>query len=83
MAKDILTNESFMAEVERLKASDNVKLAQKEIRLKNKRRKCLYQLRWLEKHGKELAAKGYTLDNLEAMLAQVEAEAYALEEDEA
>ena len=47
MARDIMTDESFKAEVERLKASENVKLAQKEIRLKNKRRKYLYQLRWL------------------------------------
>ena len=82
MARDMMTDESFKAEVERLKASENVKLAQKEIRLKNKRRKYLYQLRWLEKHGKELAAKGYTLNNLEEMLAQVEAEAFALEEEE-
>ena len=77
----ILTDEAFKAEVERLKASENVKLAQKEIRLKNKRRKYLYQLRWLEKHGKELAAKGYTMENLEAMLTQVEAESFALEEE--
>lgn len=81
MAKDIMTDESFRAEVERLKASENVKLAQKEIRIKNKRKAYLYQLRWLEKRGKQLAAQGYTVDNLEAMLAQVEAEAYALEEE--
>lgn len=81
MAKDIMTDESFKAEVERLKASENVKLAQKEIRIKNKRKAYLYQLRWLEKRGKQLAAQGYTTDNLEAMLAQVEAEAYALEEE--
>lgn len=81
MAKDIMTDESFRAEVERLKASENVKLAQKEIRIKNKRKAYLYQLRWLEKRGKQLAAQGYTTDNLEAMLAQVEAEAYALEEE--
>ena len=77
----VMTDENFKAEVERLKASDNVKLAQKEIRLKNKRKKYLYQLRWLEKHGKELAAKGYTMENLEAMLTQVEAESFALEEE--
>ena len=77
----VMTDEAFKAEVERLKASDNVKLAQKEIRLKNKRKKYLYQLRWLEKHGKELAAKGYTMENLEAMLTQVEAESFALEEE--
>lgn len=83
MARDNLTDESFRAEVERLKASENVKLAQKEIRIKNKRKAYLYQLRWLEKRGKQLAAQGYTVDNLEAMLNQVEAEACALEMDEA
>ena len=81
MAKDIMTDESFKAEVERLRGSENVKLAQKEIRIKNKRKAYLYQLRWLDKRGKQLAAQGYTLENMEAMLAQVEAEAYALEEE--
>lgn len=78
----ILTEETFKAEVERLRASDNVKLAQKEIRLKNRRKKYLYQLRWLEKRGLQLAAQGYTQDNMEALLAQVEAEACALEMEE-
>lgn len=77
----IHNNDQFKEEIERLKASEFVKLAQKEIRLKNKQRKYLYQLRWMEKHGKELAAKGYTMDNVEAMLAQVEAETFALEEE--
>lgn len=81
MAKDIMTDESFKAEMERLKSSENVKLAQKEIRLKNKQKQYLYQLRWLEKRGKQLAALGYTIDNLEAMIAQAEAQAYALEEE--
>lgn len=81
MARILMTDEAYKAEVERLKASEHVKLAQREINLRNKRKKYLYQLRWLEKHGKELAAKGYTLENLEAMLTQVEAEAYALEEE--
>lgn len=81
MARDMMTDESFKAEVERLKASENVKLAQKEIRIKSKRKAYLYQLRWLEKRGKALAAQGYTVENMEAMLAQVEAEAFALEEE--
>lgn len=79
----ILTDDSFKAEIERLKASENVKLAQKEIRIKNKRKAYLYQLRWLEKRGKQLAAQGYTSDNMEALLAQVEAEACALEMEDA
>ena len=79
----ILTNEAFKAEIERLKASEHVKLARKEQRLKYKQRQFLYQLRNLEKRGKALAAQGYTLDNLEAMIAQAEADAGALETDEA
>lgn len=81
MAKDIMMDESFKAEVERLKASESVKLAQKELRIKSKRKAYLYQLRWLEKRGKQLAAQGYTMDNMEAMLNQVEAEAFALKEE--
>ena len=81
MARILMTDEAYKAEVERLKANEHVKLAQREINLRNKRKKYLYQLRWLEKHGKELAAQGYTVDNLEAMLAQVEAETFALEEE--
>ena len=81
MARDIMTDESFKAEMERLKSRENVKLAQKEIRLKNKQKQYLYQLRWLEKRGNQLAALGYTIDNLEAMIAQAEAQAYALEEE--
>ena len=79
----ILTNEAYKAEIERLKASENVKLARKEQRLKYKQRQFLYQLRNLEKRGKALAAQGYTLDNLEAMIAQAEADAGALETEEA
>ncbi|MBO7251367.1 MAG: hypothetical protein J6V25_01950 [Oscillospiraceae bacterium] len=79
----ILTNEAYKAEIERLKASENVKLARKEQRLKYKQRQFLYTLRNLEKRGKALAAQGYTLDNLEAMIAQAEAETGALEMEEA
>lgn len=79
----ILTNEAFKDEIERLKASEHVKLARKEQRLKYKQRQFLYTLRSLEKRGKALAAQGITLENLEAMIAQAEAETGALETDEA
>ena len=78
----ILNNDAFKEEIERLKASENVKLARKEQRLKYKQRQFLYQLRNLEKRGKALAAQGITLDNLEAMIAQAEAETGALEMEE-
>jgi len=79
---NIMTSDAYAEEIERLKASENVKLAQKEIRIKNKRRAYLYQLRWMEKRGKQLAAQGFTQENMEDMLAQVEAEACALEIEE-
>ena len=79
----ILSNDAFKEEIERLKASPNVKLARKEQRLKYKQRQFLYQLRNLEKRGKALAAQGYTLETLEAMIAQAEAETGALETEEA
>ena len=65
MAKELLTDEQVAEEVARLKESEYVRLAQKEIRLKSKRRKYLYQLRWLEKRGKQLAADGVTLEKVD------------------
>ena len=71
MAKDFMTDEQVAREVARLKQNEYVKLAQKEIRLKNKQRKWLYQLRWLEKHGRQLAKDGITLENIEQQLAAI------------
>ena len=79
----VILTDAFKDEIERLKASEHVRLARKEQRLKYKQRQFLYQLRNLEKRGKALAAQGYTLDNLEAMIAQAEADAGALETEEA
>lgn len=62
-----LTDEEVEAEIEQLKASEFVKLAEKEIRVKYKRRKYLYALRNREKHGKELAAAGITWEILDAL----------------
>lgn len=71
MAREIMTDEQVAAEVERLKNSEYVRLAQKEIRLKNKQRKWFYQLRWLEKRGKELEAQGITMENIDSMIAAI------------
>ena len=65
MAKDILTDAEVELEIERLKESPAVKLAQREQAFKNRRRKYLYQLRWYEKHGKELMSHGFTLDDFD------------------
>lgn len=74
MAKEFLTDEEVEAEIERLRESELVKLARRELRIKYKRRQFLYQLRNLEKRGKQLEADGVTLDNLEQRMAETELE---------
>ena len=68
MAKDFLTDEQVEFEIDRLLNSDAVKLAKKETRIKLRRRQYMYQLRTMEKRGKELKKKGITLENIEARL---------------
>ena len=63
MAKDFLTDEDVEREIERLKDSPAVKLAQKEKQWKYKRRQYLYTLRWYEKRGEALMAQGVTEDD--------------------
>lgn len=74
MPSNWLTDEAVEQEIARLQQSDFVKLARKELRLKYKRRQTLYQLRNLDKRGKELAKAGITPENIEAMIAIAEAE---------
>lgn len=69
-----LTDEAVEAEIARLQQSDFVKLARKELRLKYKRRQFLYNLRNLDKRGKELAKAGFTPENIDAMIAIAENE---------
>lgn len=69
MSRDkFLTDEQVEQEIERLLNSDDVALAKKEIRIKYKRRQYMYQLRNMEKRGKELSKQGITLDNIEEEL---------------
>lgn len=63
-----MTDEQVEMEIQSLRDSDNVKLAQREQRIKYKRRQYLYQLRYYEKRGKQLAELGATLENLEEFL---------------
>jgi DNA gyrase/topoisomerase IV subunit A len=74
MAKNFLTDEAVEKEIARLTATDAVKLARRELRLKYKRRQTLYNLRALEKRGKELQAAGIDMDNIDAMIAIAEQE---------
>lgn len=75
MARKITPEELIDAEIERLRKSDAVKLAQKEQRLINRRRKYLADLRWLEKRGKALMAEGWTIDTLELLFQEITEEA--------
>lgn len=73
MARDIMTDEQVEQEITRLQESELVKLAKKEERIKMRRRQAMYNLRFLERRGKELAAEGYTLENIaERMLGDIE-----------
>lgn len=59
------------AEIERLKQTDEVKLAQKYQRLLNRKRKYMADLRWLEKRGKQLMKDGWTLDTIELLFRDI------------
>ncbi len=74
MARDFLTDADVEREIARLTATDAVKLARREMRLKYKRRQQLYTLRALEKRGNELKAAGITIENIDAMMALAEQE---------
>lgn len=62
------------AEIDRLKNTDEVKLAQKYQRLLNRKRKYMADLRWLEKRGKQLLAEGWTLDTIELLFNEMQDE---------
>lgn len=66
--KALLADDCVEAEIERLTTSPEVRLARQEQRLKYKRRQYAYQLRNLEKRGRELMAQGVTPENMEQML---------------
>lgn len=63
MRKDLLTDEQVEIEIEKLKQSEDVKLAKAEQRMKYARRQYLYTLRFLEKRGKELKKQGMTVED--------------------
>lgn len=59
MTKDILTDEDVELEIERLKNSEAVILAQAERKFKYRRRQYLYTLRWYEKRGESAHGPGH------------------------
>lgn len=62
-----LTDTEVEAEIERLTGDYHVRLARKEERIRYRRRQYLYQLRQYEKKGRELAAAGITLEQLDEL----------------
>ncbi len=62
------TDEQVEAEIARLKASEYVSLAKKEVQIKNKRRQYMWTLQYMEARGKQLASEGITRENMEARL---------------
>lgn len=74
MARDFLTDAEVEAEIERLTATEAVKLARREQRIKYRRRQQLYTLRTLEKRGKQLMAEGVTMEALDILAANIEAD---------
>ncbi len=68
MAKDFLTDEQVEYEIERLLDSEEVQLAKKEANIKYRRRQYMYQLRSMEKRGKQLKADGFTMENIESKM---------------
>lgn len=65
-----LTDQEVEAEIARLKESPYVKLARKEHALRYRKRTALYNLRLLEKKGRELEAAGITMEILNGMVRE-------------
>lgn len=64
MAREVLTDEQVELEIQRLQASEDVKLANRYERVMRRRRKYLYWLRQAEKRGKALREAGITMEKL-------------------
>ena len=68
MKREAISDVEAEIEIARLRSTEEVKLAEKEMRIKNRRRCYMAQLRTLEKRGKQLKAMGITTENMEAVL---------------
>lgn len=65
MARDIFTDDQVEREIQRLLNSPHVRMAKNEEKRRYRRRQYMYNLRALEKRGKELEAAGVTEESLE------------------
>ena len=66
---EFLTDEAVEAEIARLRQSPLVALARREERIQNRRRQHMYNLRRLEKKGRQLQADGITMETLKSLEA--------------
>ena len=71
MPRDFLTDEEVEREIARLTATEAVKLARREQRIKYRRRQQLYTLRALEKRGLQMIADGVTMEALDIIEATI------------
>ena len=71
MARESLTDMQVEQEIARLQESHYVKLANRERRVRERRRMYLYSLRQLEKKGKALEESGITMEVLNGMCEEV------------
>lgn len=69
---EFMTDEAVEEEISRLQASPYVKLAQKEQRIRYRRRQYMYTLRQFEKKGRQLADDGITMEYLENLGREAE-----------
>ena len=67
MARESLSDMQVEQEIARLQESHYVKLANRERRVRERRRMYLYSLRQLEKKGKALEESGITMEVLNGM----------------
>ena len=72
MARECLSDMQVEQEIARLQESPYVKLANRERRVRERRRMYLYSLRQLEKKGKALEDAGITMEVLNCMCEEAE-----------
>lgn len=75
------TEEQIEMEIQTLSESPLVALARKEQRAKYQKQQRLYQLRWLEKRGRELRDAGVTMESLSEQMRR-ERESWDAQDDE-
>lgn len=63
--RKVTPDELVEAEIARLQASPDVKLAKKEQNLIYRRKQYMWNLQNLEKRGKQLRSEGWTVESLE------------------